>query len=310
MIKKTLCFSNPAYLSMSQAQLVIKLPDVEKNKELVASMLGRTATMIPIEDIGVVIIDHKQITITSGLIEKLHEHNVAIVYCGSNHMPTGLSLAFENNHTYTEKLRKQLNATEPLKKQLWKQTISNKIQNQAAVLKQLGYNHKPLLKLADNVTSGDPENMEGQAAAKYWQLLLAPYQTTRGQHEGGPNLLLNYGYAIIRAVIARNLVGSGCLPAVGIHHRNKYNAYCLADDIMEPYRPIVDLAIFTYLQDKTMVIDEITTEHKKHLLKLPAIDIKIEGKTSPLMVGAQRTTASLVKCFEGTARKILYPIIE
>lgn len=310
MIKKTLSFSNPAYLSLSQEQLVIKLPQVEKNNTLPDIIKTQSTVNIPVEDIGLVIIDNKQITITSGLIEKLHANNVAIVYCDSQHLPTGLSLAFENNHTYTEKLRHQLNASEPLKKQLWKQTIEQKILNQAKVLELLGYNHKSVAKLATKVTSGDAENMEGQAAAKYWSILLEPYETTRGQNEGGPNILLNYGYAILRATIARNLVGSGCLPAIGIHHRNKYNAYCLADDIMEPYRPLVDYQVFKYLQTNTIENDILTTEQKKYLLQIPALDIKIENKQSPLMVGAQRTTASLVKCFEGTARKILYPIVE
>jgi len=309
MIKRTLSFSNPAYLSLSQEQLVIKLPEVEKNTELPEVVKAKSTVSVPIEDIGIVIIDHKQITLTSGLIEKLHANNVAIIYCGSNHLPTGLSLALENNHTYTEKLRYQLNASEPLKKQLWKQTIECKITNQAKVLDKLGYNGKPLLKMAEKVTSGDAENMEGQAAAKYWEILLKPHQVTRGQEEGGPNIFLNYGYAILRAVIARNLVGSGCLPAVGIHHRNKYNAFCLADDIMEPYRPLVDEAVFTYLSQIEIIPDFLRQEDKKQLLQIPVIDVKIESKMSPLLVAAQRTTASLVKCYEGTSRKILYPVI-
>lgn len=309
MIKKTLCFSNPAYLSLSKAQLQIKLPQPPSNETIAPSIDEKTVVTIPIEDIGIVIIDHQQITLTSGLIEKLHENNVAIVYCDNKHLPTGLSIALENNHTYTEKLRKQLYATEPLKKQLWKQTVECKILNQASTLAQLGYNGKALQQLATKVNSGDPENIEGQAAAKYWQLLMTPYETTRGQFDGGPNMLLNYGYAIIRATIARNLVGSGCLPALGIHHRNKYNAFCLADDIMEPYRPLVDLVVFRYLQNIDAPIEELSNEHKKLLLQLPAIDVKIENKTSPLMVGAQRTTASLVKCFEGSTRKILYPVL-
>jgi CRISP-associated protein Cas1 len=213
------------------------------------------------------------------------------------------------NDTYTEKLRYQMEASEPLKKQLWKQTVTAKIQNQATLLRHLGHKTLHIDKMVTRVNSGDPENYEAQAAAIYWNFLLNEYNVTRGRFEGGPNVLLNYGYAILRAVIARNLVGSGCLPALGIHHSNKYNAYCLADDIMEPYRPIVDNLVLEYMAQKTDETEELTVKDKQHLLQIPVIDISIENKMSPLMVGAQRTTASLVKCYQGTARKILYPEI-
>jgi CRISPR-associated protein Cas1 len=222
-------------------------------------------------------------------------------------MPVSMSLPLASNDTYTEKIKYKIEASEPLKKQLWKQTVQQKIKNQALVLKSLGYESKQLEKMIPRVNSGDPENFEGQAAAVYWEKLLADHDVTRGRYEGPPNHLFNYGYAILRAVIARNLVGSGCLPVLGIHHSNKYNAFCLADDIMEPYRPLVDKMVMDYIRSKDRISDELTCEDKKQLLQIPVMDIRIENKTSPLMVGAQRTTASLAKCYMGTARKILYP---
>jgi CRISPR-associated protein Cas1 len=207
-------------------------------------------------------------------------------------------------------VKHQINASEPLKKQLWKQTVSQKILNQARVLKILGFDYKYLERLHQKVQSGDNENLEGHASAVYWELILKKYEVKRGRYEDSPNHYFNYGYAVLRAVIARSLVGSGCLPVLGIHHTNKYNSYCLADDIMEPFRPIVDLWIINYLDKIEEPSETLTKSDKVHLLQIPVIDIEIERKKSPLMVGAQRTTASLVKCYSGDARKILYPEIK
>lgn len=299
MIKRTLYFGNPAYLSVKNSQLCIRKKDDD-------TALEETHT-IPIEDIGILIADHAQVTFTHTVITALQENNAVMIWCGPNHLPLAMTLPLMANDTYTQKVRYQIEASEPLKKQLWKQTITAKIQNQANLLRSLGYKTLHLDKMIPRISSGDTENYEGQAAAIYWQQILDKYEVTRGRHEGGPNALFNYGYAILRAVIARNLVGSGCLPVLGIHHTNKYNAYCLADDIMEPYRPIVDQYILDYLKDKSEIKDVLSMEDKAYLLKIPALDISIQGKDSPLMVGAQRTTASLVKCYQGTARKILYP---
>lgn len=309
MIKRTLYFSNPAYLSLKNEQLLIRLPEVEQQDELPELLKKEAAAQIPIEDIGIMVIDHQRITLSSGLMDKLIGNNVAVLFCGHNHMPVGMLHNFDTNDTFSEKVHQQINASEPLKKQLWKQTIESKITNQAAVLQALGHDATALLYMAERVGSGDPENMEGRAAARYWEVLLKPYKVTRGREEGPPNHLLNYGYALLRAVIARNLVASGCLPVMGIHHRNKYNAFCLADDIMEPFRPIVDLYVFQYLRTLEHLSEKLSTEHKKYLLGIPVLDTLIDGKQSPLMVGSQRTTASLMKCYMGEQRKILYPML-
>lgn len=297
MIKRTIYFGNPAYLSISNKQLCIKKTGDSENTE----------HTIPVEDIGVVVADHIQLTFTHSVITSLQENNAVIIWCGSNHIPVSMSLPIVANDTYTERVRYQIEASEPLKKQLWKQTVAAKIQNQSYLLRHLGSKTMHLDKMIPRINSGDPENYEGQAAAIYWNYILKDYGVTRGRDMGSPNHLFNYGYAILRAVIARNLVGSGCLPVLGIHHTNKYNAYCLADDIMEPFRPIVDKMVIEYLARNKDIGDELTKEDKAYLLQIPAMDIYMEGKMSPLMVGAQRTTASLVKCYQGTARKIVYP---
>ena len=301
MIKRTLYFGNPAYLSLKLEQLVVRIPDSLDCME--------TVRTIPIEDIGIVILDHKQITITQGLIEKLLDCNCALITCSSNHLPVGLMLPLYGNTIQNERFRYQLDASLPLRKQLWQQTVQAKIANQAAVLKYATSSiHNNMQVWATDVRSGDSANMEARAAAYYWKTLFQDIDGfVRGRDEDEPNNLLNYGYAIVRAVIARALVSSGLLPTLGIHHHNRYNAYCLADDIMEPYRPYVDRTVFDICRKGKPL--KLTTELKRELLSIPTIDVIINDKRSPLMVAATTTTASLVKCFTGEMRKISYPIM-
>lgn len=307
MIKRILYFGNPAYLSTRYEQLVVKYPAIERNETLPAYFKKEAERTVPIEDIGMVVLDHKHITLTHDLCEKLLEQNAVVLWCDAKHHPIGMTLPLAANDTHSEKTRYQLEASEPLKKQLWRQTIEAKIANQASVLACFGYPDQSLRQLARSVLSGDSTHVEARAAAIYWKHLLEPFQTNRGRYEGPPNHLLNYGYALLRAIVARNLVGSGLLPVLGIHHRNKYNAYCLADDIMEPYRPIVDQYVFAYIRETEEISDTLEKKDKAHLLGLMSQDVEIEGKTSPLLVGVQRTTASLMKCYMGERRKISYP---
>lgn len=311
MIKKTLCFSNPAYLSLRNGQLVIKLPEVEKASSLSAEFKKTAEVTRSIEDIGVVVLDHKQITITSGALEALLENNCAVITCDSHSMPVGLLLPLVGNTTQNERFRHQLDASLPLRKQLWQQTIQNKIRNQAAVLDSCSEVETRCMQVwANDVKSGDPDNMEARAAVYYWKSLFGHIPGFVREREGvPPNGLLNYGYAILRAVIARSLVASGMLPTFGIHHHNRYNAYCLADDIMEPYRPYVDRLVYDITEQYGVDV-ELTKDIKAELLSIPTLDVTIAGKKSPLMVGAAQTTASLYKCFSGELRKIVYPEME
>lgn len=311
MIKKTLCFNNPAYLSLRDKQLVIKLPEVEKAENLSEEFKKSAEITRPIEDIGVVVLSHKQITITSGALEALLGNNCAVITCDSKSMPMGLLLPLTGNTTQSERFRDQINASLPLRKQLWQQTMQYKISNQAAILKKCSNAETKCMQVwANNVRSGDPENLEARAAVYYWKSLFGHIPDfIRDQDGVAPNHLLNYGYAILRAVVARSLVASGLLPTLGIHHHNRYNAYCLADDIMEPYRPYVDRLVFDITEQYGVDV-ELSKDIKAELLSIPTLDVVIGGKRSPLMVATSQTTASLYKCFSGELRKIAYPIME
>ena len=290
-------------MSLKLKQLVVRLPqnDGEQKDE---KELTRT---VPIEDLGVIILDHKQITITQALLAELLDNNCAVITCDSRQLPTGLFLPLAGNSVQNERFRLQLEASLPLKKQLWQQTIEAKIRNQAAMLSYTtGEVHKNMLKWSESVRSGDVENMEARAAVYYWKTVFPANPYFVRDHEGeGANALLNYGYAILRAVVARALVASGLLPTMGIHHHNRYNAYCLADDIMEPYRPYVDKTVFDILLEDPEA--EITTAVKIKLLNIPVMDVCISGRRSPLMVAVSHTTSSLVKCFRGESRRVAYP---
>lgn len=308
MIKKTLYFGNPVYLSLRNGQLVIKLPEVEKSISLPDSFKKQSEVTKPVEDLGVVVLDNKQITITSGVLEALLENNCAVIICDSKSLPVGLMLPLYGNATQNERFRQQLDASLPLKKQLWQQTIKTKIDNQASVLNDCtGEEVKCMRIWANDVRSGDPDNLEARAAAYYWKSLFVGINGFTREREGiPPNNLLNYGYAILRAIVARGLVTSGLLPTLGIHHHNRYNAYCLADDIMEPYRPYVDELVFRLVQTYGSNV-ELSKEIKASLLTIPTLEVKIGGKRSPLMVAVGQTTASLYKCFSGELRRISYP---
>lgn len=301
MIKKTFFFGNPTYLSLKDKQLVIKkLDDLDINGK--PKIVTRS-----IEDIGVIVLENKQITITLGAIDALIQNNCAIITCDSKCMPNGLMLPLESNNIQSERFREQINASIPLKKQLWQQTIRQKILNQAAILEKYTDTTAKCMRVwANDVKSGDSDNLEGRAAAYYWKNLFKIKDFTRQQEGIPPNNLLNYGYAILRAIIARALVSSGLLPTLGIHHHNKYNAYCLADDIMEPYRPYVDEVVINIIKEG-FDINNLSLEIKSRLLTIPVLDVVINDKRSPLMIAATQTTASLYKCFSGELRKINYP---
>ena len=307
MIKKTLYFGNPAYLALRNDQLVIKLPEIEKNDSLPDTFRQQSQVTKPIEDIGVVVLDNKQITITSGALEALLENNCAVITCDSKSMPVGLMLPLYGNTTQNERFRQQLSASVPLMKQLWQQTIKAKIYNQAFLLDACTNEENKCMKIwATEVKSGDSDNLEARAAAYYWKRLFPIEGFTRDRNGMPPNNLLNYGYAILRAVVARALVSSGLLPTLGIHHHNRYNAYCLADDIMEPYRPYVDQLVYNMIQTSPDY-QELNKSIKAQLLSVPTLEVIIAGKRSPLMVAVSQTTASLYKCFSGELRRIAYP---
>lgn len=295
MIKRTLFFENPAYLSLKDRQMVVKRPKQE-------------LTTVPIEDIGMVVLDNRQITFSQALMSELLANNAAVICCDQRHLPSGLLLPLDGHTVQSERFRFQLEASVPLKKQLWQQTIQCKIVNQAKVLNIIrGIAAENMYAWAGKVKSGDSENKEAVAAAYYWKEMFPDVDGfTRDRFGVPPNNMLNYGYAILRGVVARGLVGSGLFPVFGIHHHNRYNAYCLADDIMEPYRPLVDMLVFNLFKEYGCE-PELGRDVKKVLLSIPVIDVIIDGKRSPLMNAVSITTASLCKCFSGELRKVVYP---
>ncbi|HYW35044.1 MAG TPA: type II CRISPR-associated endonuclease Cas1 [Balneolaceae bacterium] len=293
MLKKTLFFHNAYHLSIKYNQLII----TDKN--------SREKTQRPVEDLGFVILDHQQITFTQSVIQHLAANNVAVVFCNKKHHPASMLFHLDTHQTQNEHFRAQVEASKPLKKQLWKQTVKAKIHNQAALLDFIGEEGDALRYMARQVKSGDTSNEEGRASRHYWDLLF--YEDFhRRRHGPPPNNMLNYGYTILRAGVARALMGSGLLPTIGIHHHNKYDAYCLADDIMEPYRPYVDQHVLE-LYETGQYGDDLRPEIKVKLLEILSGDIFIGDKKRPMMVGVSETTASLARCFKGEQRKIKYP---
>ena len=298
MLKRTVYFESAAHLSFRNGQLVYT-PKPE----------GEVRT-VPVEDIGFVVLDNHSITLSMRLIEELTANNAGIVFCDKFHHPTAMSVPFAGNTTHAETLAAQLEMSEPLKKNLWKQTVEIKIKNQAMLLeKTKSGGVGGLRKYAASVKSGDPDNREGAAARIYWQELFGD-SFRRERYGDAPNHLLNYAYAILRAAVARSLVGSGLYPAIGIFHHNKYNAFALADDVMEPYRPYADEIVFQLWKETSPEDSDLSKEQKQRLLKLLAADVHLTHTLRPLMVGLSYTTASLARCVRGEQKKIDYPVMK
>lgn len=295
MIKRALFFSTPFCLSLRDNQMVIRTkeePDMQRS--------------VPIEDIGFVVLEHRQTSVSLPLLNALSENNVAVIFCNEARMPNAMLMNLDSNKTQGESYRVQIEASEPLKKGLWKQIVEAKIRNQAALLHKLGKDGDKLKPLYMNVKSGDADNREAIAAKIYWaELFGRDFVRLRDGIE--PNNLLNYGYTILRAAVARSLMGSGLFPAFGIFHRNRYNSFPLADDIMEPYRPYVDETVYDIYRQG---ITELTPETKGRLLRLLFADTRFDRVTRPLDVGLTFTSASLAKCFAGKQKKLSFPMLE
>ncbi len=295
MLKRALFFSTPYCLSLRNGQMIIhtrEAPDMQKS--------------VPIEDIGFVVLEDQQTSVTLPLFNALSDNNVAVILCGDNRMPNAMLMNLDSNKTQGESYRAQIDASEPLKKGLWKQIVEAKIRNQAALLRKLGRDGDKLKPYYMNVKSADADNREGIAAKIYWSELFGA-NFTRFREGTPPNNLLNYGYTLLRAAVARSIMGSGLFPAFGIFHRNRYNAFPLADDLMEPYRPYVDEQVYNLYRQGH---EQLTREVKSALLRVLFADTRFDNVTRPLEVGLTFTTSSLAKCFAGIRKKITYPLLE
>ena len=294
MLYRSIYIGNPAYLKLKDKQLKVTDPETKEEKG-----------SIPIEDIGLLMLDHYQITLSHQLIQELMKNNVILISCDERHLPLAGMLPFSGNTLFSERVKIQMEVSEPLKKQLWKQTIECKILNQLKVLEQLGKYTSPMYEYLKQVKSGDTTNMEGIAAQHYWKHLIDS-DFLRDRFGDGPNPFFNFGYGVLLSIVARSLVDTGLLLVLGIFHRNKYNPYCLASDIMEPYRPIVDLQVMKWLElhPEKQNLDK---ESKAFLLQIATKDVTIEKLVRPLIVGAKMTASSLLKCYTGEKRQISYP---
>ena len=294
MLYRSIYIGNPAYLKLRDKQLKVTDPESKEEKG-----------SVPIEDIGLLMLDHYQITLSHQLIQELMKNNVILISCDERHLPLAGMLPFSGNTLFSERVKTQIEVSEPLKKQLWKQTVECKIQNQLKVLEQLGKYASPMYEYLKEVKSGDTTNMEGIAAQHYWKYLI-DNDFLRDRFGDYPNPFFNFGYGVLLSIIARALVDTGLLLVLGIFHRNKYNPYCLASDIMEPYRPIADLLVMKWLQlhPEKQSLDK---ESKTFLLQIATQDVNIEKLVRPLIVGVKMTASSLLKCYTGEKRQISYP---
>lgn len=292
MLKRTLVFSSPMFLSLKNQQLVIANKESQENK-----------TTVPIEDVGVVLLENQQTNITLPLLNALAENEVQVVICNSKGMPNAMIQSMNSNNLQGENLRNQIACGEVLRKQLWKQVVEAKIRNQASVLNYIGKNGNVLKPYYNNVRSGDTDNREGIAARIYFQHLFGD-SFVRNRDEPGINVLLNYGYSILRAATCRAIISSGLLPAIGIYHHNRSNAFPLADDLMEPFRPFVDIIVYDLVMHGEQ---ELTKDVKGQLISVLYTDTMYNKVKRPLSVGLSMTTASMVKCLSKEQNTISMP---
>ncbi len=294
MIKRCIEISSgPAHISVSKEQLIIS----REGKEL-----GR----IPLEDIGVVVLHNPSITCTHVALQSFMAHKVAVVVCGKDHHPAGMLLPMEGHSIQAEIMCHQASAGEVLKRRLWRDIVRQKIRNQAMALSVVGMSPKPLDTFASKVKAGDSDNMEGRTSRLYWTRLFGK-NFRRDRYGGPPNALLNYGYMVVRAALARAVCGSGLHPSFGIHHRNRYNAFALVDDLIEPLRPLVDIRVYRLWADGKV---ELTKDVRAELLSALSHTVEWNGQDSPLMVAMQRYTASLRKVYTGEQKELDFPLIK
>lgn len=296
MIKRIVEISSArTHLSVRHSQLLIR----ENGAEL---------SRIPCEDIGVLLVDHQGTSYTHCVFTELLESGAAVVLCGGNHHPAGMLLPIESNTLQTERFRVQIEAKQAVKKRLWQQIVRSKIKHQAKLVGKDSEIYKALLALRDSVRSGDPSNVEAQASRKFWPAYLQDTQFHRNINGPPPNNMLNYGYMVVRAAVARALCSAGLLPCLGIHHHNRYNAFCLADDMVEPFRGFVEAKVRQICEEQE-VPDELDQATKAKLLEVLYQEVSIAGFKGPLMVGLHRTTASLVRCLAGEQKMLDLPVI-
>ncbi len=294
MIKKIIEISQQrTALSIRYGQLILKREDGENS--------------IPCEDIGILLVDNPATVYTHSVFTELLKAGTAVVLCGNDHLPIGCLLPIESNVIQTQRCLQQIKAKEPLRKSLWQQIIRAKIKHQAKIVKDNTTIHKALMELISQVRSGDVSNVEARASKVFWGAYLQGLEFRRDAEGKPPNNLLNYGYMVVRAAVARAICSAGLLPSVGLHHKNKYNPFCLADDLVEPFRGYVEIKVREVVAAGDW--EELTQPIKAKLLEVLYEEVEIADYKGPLMVGLHRTAASLVRCFNGEQKEIELPVL-
>ena len=271
---------------------------------LTVNTKGEELGRVPLDDIGVVVINAHGATYTNNLIVALAERGAGMVVCGANHMPVAWIWPLVGNHAQSLRMRVQLEAPRPLCKRLWRVLVQAKIEQQAAVLAGLARPAAGFSLLARRVRSGDPDNIEAQAARRYWPLVFGE-DFRRDRSSPGINSLLNYGYTVLRAATARAVVAAGLHPSLGIHHRSRADDMCLVDDLMEPFRPLVDLTVVRLVAGG---FDDVTPTAKKELAGVTAVDLQTEMGTTPVGTCLARLATSLGLAFESGEAKLDLPL--
>ncbi len=275
-------------------------------KNLVIIQGSEEVGRVPFEDLGILILGNAQTTLTRSALASCAENGSAVLVCGRDHHPVGLMLPLAGNIVHARRLRAQIDAGLPLKKRLWQKLVQAKLENQAAVVKDDEDATRKIRSLARDVKSGDHDNREAQGARLYWPAIFKDPEFRREREGPPPNGLLNYGYAILRAAAARALCGAGLHPAIGLHHHNRENPFALADDVMEPYRPYVDVHV---RELRAKGATEPDKESKAELLGLLAEPIRMGKEKGPFMVMLQKTAASLALALENDMSSLDLPSI-
>ena len=293
-VKRVVDVSSDARLSLTRGQMVIRRPD-------------EPDALVPVEDLGVLILDNPALTCSQRLLSACAENGAAVLVCDSRHLPSAILSPVAGNSLHTRILSEQISASVPAKKRIWREIVREKIRRQADVYaRATGRNPNELARMAGKVRSGDPDNVESQAARFYWPALFGRH-FRRNVGAAGINSLLNYGYAILRAATARAIAGAGLHPALGVHHRNQYDPFCLADDLMEPLRPLVDWRVWQITRESSGDTPEITPETKRALLEFLYVSCDFSGMRMPLMSAMHHYAAGLRRALAGEQKKLSFP---
>ncbi len=294
MLGHSLLFSQAYYLRLERKQLIIQCLESKESLK-----------RIPVEDISFIVFDHPQVKTSLGLLQALMEAQVILIFCDHLRQPHSQLLPFSGHHIYQQRLRLQLQQSLPHKKGLWQQIVKAKVKNQGAVVKKWGGLEQPFITFRRKVKSGDSGKIEGQAARAYFPEIFG-FSFTRNRYGAVPNNYLNYGYTLLRAAVNRCLVASGLLPALGLEHKNKYNPFCLADDLMEPYRPFIDDAVRSWLEDEALE-EELSSQEKGRLIQILQGQCQLGNKSYPLLKAIELSCQSLALILEGKRKKLQFP---